>query len=88
MSDFLEPHGLKSVGLLCPWNFPGKNTWSELPFPSPYTVEVTERLKGLDLVNRMPEELWTEVYNTLLYTGGSEQNHPKEKEIQGGKVII
>ena len=68
--------------------FSRQEYWSGLPLPSPYTVEVTERLKGLDLVNRMPEELWTEVYNTLLYTGGSEQNHPKEKEIQGGKVII
>ena len=28
-----------------------------------YTVEVTNRFKGLDLVDRVPEELWTEVYN-------------------------
>ena len=26
-----------------------------------YTVEVINRLKGLDLVDRVPEELWTEV---------------------------
>ena len=26
-----------------------------------YTVEVTNRFKGLDLVDRVPEELWTEV---------------------------
>ena len=26
-----------------------------------YTVEVTNRFKGLDLVDREPEELWTEV---------------------------
>ena len=26
-----------------------------------YTVEVTNRVKGLDLIDRMPEELWTEV---------------------------
>ena len=25
-----------------------------------YTVELTSRLKGLDLVDRVPEELWTE----------------------------
>ena len=25
------------------------------------TVEVTNRFKGLDLIDRMPEELWTEV---------------------------
>ena len=26
-----------------------------------YTVEVTNRFKGLDLIDRLPEELWTEV---------------------------
>ena len=34
----------------------------------------------------MPEELWTEV--VTLYTGGSNQNHPKEKEMQEGKVVV
>ena len=29
------------------------------------TVEVTNRFKGLDLVDRMPEELWMKVYNTV-----------------------
>ena len=29
-----------------------------------YTVEVTKRFKGLNLVDRVPEELWTEVCNT------------------------
>ena len=29
--------------------------------PYYYTVEVTNRIKGLDLINRVPEELWTEV---------------------------
>ena len=28
-----------------------------------YTVKVTNRFKGLDLMNRVPEELWMEVYN-------------------------
>ena len=32
--------------------------------PSDYTVEVTNRFKGLDLVDRMSEELWTEVHKT------------------------
>ena len=31
-----------------------------------YTVEVTNRFKGLDLVDRVPEELWTEVHNIVL----------------------
>ena len=29
--------------------------------PYDYTVEVTNRVKGLDLTDRMPDELWTEV---------------------------
>ena len=30
-----------------------------------YTVEVTNRFKELGLVDRMPEELWAEVHNTV-----------------------
>ena len=29
--------------------------------PYDYTLEVTNRFKGLDLIDRVPEELWTEV---------------------------
>ena len=30
-----------------------------------YTVEVVNRFEGLDLVDRVPEELWTEVCNIV-----------------------
>ena len=30
-----------------------------------YTVEVTNRFKGLDLIGRVSEELWTEVHNIV-----------------------
>ena len=33
--------------------------------PYNYTVEVTNRFKGLDLIGRVPEELWTEVRDIL-----------------------
>ena len=33
--------------------------------PYDFTVEVTNRFKGLDLVDRLPEEVWTEVYNIV-----------------------
>ena len=33
--------------------------------PYDYTVEVTNRFKGLDLVDRVPEELWMEVCNIV-----------------------
>ena len=31
--------------------------------PYDYTVEVTYRFKGLDLIDRVPEELWMEVHD-------------------------
>ena len=33
-----------------------------------YTVEVRNRFKGLALINRVPEELWTEVRNIVQET--------------------
>ena len=30
-----------------------------------YTVEVTNRFKGLDLIDRVPEELWMEVLDII-----------------------
>ena len=33
--------------------------------PYDYTLEVVNRLKGLNLVDGVPEELWTEVHNTV-----------------------
>ena len=37
--------------------------------PYDYTVEVTNRFKGLDLIERMPEELWTEVHDIVQEAG-------------------
>ena len=37
--------------------------------PYDYTMEVINRFKGLDLIDRVPEELWTEVH-----TGCGDQN--------------
>ena len=36
--------------------------------PYDYTVEVRNRFKGLDLIDRVPEKLWTEVCNTVQET--------------------
>ena len=51
--------------------------------PYDYTVEVTNIFKGLDLLDRAPEELWMEVHR-----GGRDQNHPQVKEMQQGKMVI
>ena len=37
--------------------------------PYDYTVEVTNRFKGLDLIDRVPEELWTEACDIVQETG-------------------
>ena len=33
--------------------------------PYDYTVEVRDRFKGLHLIDRVPEELWTEVHDIV-----------------------
>ena len=38
---------------------PFKYDLNQIPYD--YTVEVTNRVKGFDLIDRVPEELWTEV---------------------------
>ena len=37
--------------------------------PYVYTVEVRNRFKGLDLIDRVPDELWREVHDTVQETG-------------------
>ena len=37
--------------------------------PCDYTVEVRNRFKGLDLIDRVPDELWTEVLDIVQETG-------------------
>ena len=37
--------------------------------PYDYTVEVRNRFKGLNLIERVPEELWTEVCDTVQEAG-------------------
>ena len=37
--------------------------------PYDYTVEVTNRFKGLDLINRVPEELWMDIHDIVQETG-------------------
>ena len=54
--------------------------------PYDYTVEVTNRLKGLDLINRVPEELWTEVRG-IVQEGGRDQDLPQEKKCKKAKWL-
>ena len=46
--------------------------------PNDYTVEVTNRFKGVDLIDTVPDELWTEVHNIEQETGI--ETIPKKKK--------
>ena len=54
--------------------------------PYYYIVEVTNRFKGLDLIDRVPEELWTEVCDIV--QEAVIKTIPKKKKIQKGKMIV
>ena len=48
-------------------------------------MEVTNRFKGLDLIDRVPEELWTEVHDTVQETGI--KTIPKKKKCKKAKWL-
>ena len=50
-----------------------------------YTMKVTKRLKGLDLINRVPEELWTEVPDII--QEGVIKDHSQEKKCKKAKWL-
>ena len=54
--------------------------------PNDYTVGVRNRFKGLDLIDRVPDELWTEVCGTV--QENRDQDHPHGKEMQKSKMAI
>ena len=49
-------------------------------------MEVTKRFKGLDLIDRVPEKLWTEVRDIV--QEAVTKTIPKKKEMQEGKMIV
>ena len=46
---------------------PFRNDLNQIPYD--YTVEVRNRFKGLDLIDRVPDELWTEGHDVVQETG-------------------
>ena len=55
--------------------------------PNDYTGEVGNRLKGLDLIDRVPDELRLEVRN-IHCTGDRDQDQPQGKEMQKRKMDV
>ena len=50
-----------------------------------YTVKVRNRFKGLDLIDRVPDELWNEVRDIVQ---DRDQDHPHGKEMQKSKMAV
>ena len=57
-------HILKRVGEI---TRPFRYDLNQIPYD--YTVEVRNRFKGLDLIDRVPDEIWTEVHYTVQKAG-------------------
>ena len=53
--------------------------------PYDYTVEVGNRFKGLDLIDRVSDELWTEVHDIVQETGN--KTIPKKKKCKKAKWL-
>ena len=57
-------HKLKKVGKT---TRPFRYDLNQIPYD--YTVKVRNTFKGLDLIDRVPDELWTEVHDIVQETG-------------------
>ena len=53
--------------------------------PCDYTVEMRNRFKGLDLIDRVPDEPWTEIRDIVQETGI--RTIPKKKKCKKGKWL-
>ena len=58
---------------------------NEIPYV--YTVKVRNIFKGLNLTDRMPDELWMEVHDDHC-TADRNQEHRQEKEMQKSKMAV
>ena len=54
--------------------------------PYDYTVEVRNRFKGLDLIDRVPDELWNEVHDIV--QEAVIKTIPRKKEMQKGQIVV
>ena len=55
--------------------------------PYDYTVEVRNRFKGLNLIDRVPDELWMEVHDIIQEAGIRPQTIPKKKKCKKAKWL-
>ena len=88
-ADCGSDHELLIAKFRLKWNKVGKTTrpfrYDLNQIPYDYTVEVSNRFKGLDLTDRMPDELWMEVHNIVQETG---IKIISKKKMEKGKMAV
>ena len=72
---------LKKVGKT---TIPFRYDLNQIPYDD--TVEVTNRFKQLDLIDRVPDELWTDVCDIVQETGI--KTIPMEKKCKKSKMAV
>ena len=80
MNSLLPDSDLKKVGKT---TRPFRYDLNQIPYD--YTVEVRNRFKGLDLIDRVPDELWNEVRDIVQETGI--KTIPMEKKCKKAKWL-
>ena len=63
-------------------NRPFRHDLNQIPYD--YTVEVRNRFKGLDLIDRVPDELWTDVCDIVQETGRKIIPQKRNVKLQNG----
>ena len=71
---------LKKVGKT---NRPFRYDLNQIPYD--YTVEVTNRFKGLDLIDRVPDKLWMEVHD--LYRRQGSRTSPRKTKAKKQNAV-
>ena len=80
MKSLLPNSNLKKAGKT---SRPFRYDLNQIPYDN--TVEVRNRFKGVDLIDRVPDELWNEVSDIVQETG---TNHPHGKEMQKREMAV
>ena len=81
MNSLLPNSDLKKIGKT---TRPFRYDLNKIPYD--YTMEVRNIFNELDLIDRVPEELWTEVHDIV--QEAVIKDIPKEKEMQKGRMVV
>ena len=81
MNSLLQNSDLKK----CSENHQATQVWPKIPHD--YIVEVTNRSKGWDVIDTVPEELWTESHNTVHRKQWSKPSLRKRNAKKGKTVV-